>query len=112
MKLPAGFDDLEKFAAWAIQTESQRSAKRSHSTQSEIVQFHDAMLERFEAIIAYLNQFPLDAMPDEARSLFLLLMSLAEVAPAVDCYGQPRVIDGFDPERFLPVEDFRLRPRM
>lgn len=111
MSLPVEFNELAKFAGWALPAESQRIARRMHATQLEIVEFYDAMTKHFEAIIRYLNQFPLNAMPDEARNVFLLLMSLAEVAPAVDCYDQPRVIDGFDPERFQPVEHFRLRPQ-
>ena len=36
---------------------------------------------------------------------FLLTLSLAEVAPAVEKFNQPTVIDGFDFKRFVPVHD-------
>jgi hypothetical protein len=37
--------------------------------------------------------------------LFLLSLSLAEVAPAIENFNQPSVIDGYDFKRFIPVHD-------
>jgi hypothetical protein len=31
-----------------------------------------------------------------------LALALAEVAPAIEFYKQPAVIDGYDPTRFVP----------
>ena len=53
-------------------------------------------------IIAYLNDFALDAMPEAATRLMYLTLSLAEIAPAVENFGQPREPDTFDPFRFVP----------
>jgi len=52
-----------------------------------------------------LDGFTLDNTPEDVRRLFLLTMSLAEVAPAVENFGQPSVIDGYDFSRFIPVHD-------
>jgi hypothetical protein len=104
--LPAQFKDLEPFVAtWALATERERNRKRLASTMEEIQAFYNAMLPRMETIIEYLNQFPLDRMPEDAQRLFYLTLSLAEVANAVELFKQPGVIDGFDPERFIPMHE-------
>ena len=106
--LPVQFSDLEPFAReWALATTTERNRKRLSSSMDEIKAFYDAMLTRIDAVLTYLNQFPLDDMPQDARRLFDLALSLAEVAPAVECYGQPSVIDGFEAARFLSVQHQR-----
>lgn len=103
-KLPAGFEDLERFAdAWARASERERNAQRLSSSMAEIQELYDALLPRMEAIINHLNQFPLDNMPGDAKRLFHLTLALAEIAPAVEFYKQPEVVDGFPPDRFVPV---------
>ncbi|MGH7961577.1 MAG: hypothetical protein ACRERD_07080 [Candidatus Binatia bacterium] len=104
--LPESFADLENFAGlWALATETERSRHRQASTMAEIQAFYDAMLPRMEGILAYLNQFPLAEMPEEAERLLYLTLSLAEVAPAVELFKQPSVMDGYDISRLLPVHD-------
>jgi hypothetical protein len=101
--LPEPFRDLEPFAsAWGLTTEAERSRQRRASTMEEIQMFYDAMLPRMEATLDYLNRFPLDAMPPAAQRLLNLTLSLAEVAPAVELFKQPTVIDGYDASRFVP----------
>ena len=98
--LPEAFQDLEPWLAWSLATEQERSDKRQASTMQEIRAFYDTMLVRAEAILSYVEQFPLDNMPEEAQRLFYLTLSLAEVAPAVELFGQPAVLDGYDINRF------------
>ena len=101
--LPGQFQDLEPFASeWVLAEERERNRKRLSSTMEELLAFHNAIFPRMEAILEYLNQFPLDKMPEEARRLFLLTLSLAEIAPAIELFGQPGVIDGFESSRFVP----------
>jgi hypothetical protein len=45
------------------------------------------------------------------ENLLFLTLALAEIAPAVEFYRQAAVIEGFDALRFLPVENFCLRPK-
>ncbi|MBF6569749.1 MAG: hypothetical protein IVW54_12840 [Candidatus Binataceae bacterium] len=104
--LPAQFSDLEQFVGvWDLPTERQRNRQRLVSTIEQLRAFYDAMMPRMESIIEYLNQFPLDQIPDGARQLFYLTLSLAEVANAVELFKQPGVIDGFDPERFIAMHE-------
>jgi hypothetical protein len=72
---------------------------------AEIQAFYDAILPRGDAIIQYLNQFALEEMPQQEKRLFHMILALAEVANAVELFKEPGVIDGFDPERFLPMHE-------
>lgn len=102
--LPPDFADLEPFVAdWVHADASGRMAKRLSSGMPEIKAFYRAMLPRGEAALAYLKGFQLGAVPDDAAQLLKLMLMLAEVAPAVEWYDDPRVYDGFsiDRTRFL-----------
>jgi len=85
--------------AWSLATEKERSAKRQASSMDDIKTFYNAMLARMEEVLPYLEQFPVDALPEDAARLFYLTLSLAEVAPAVEQFGQPSVVDGYDIKR-------------
>ena len=98
--LPEQFKDLERFGDWVLPTEKDRSAKRLASQYSEIEEVYNALLPRLDEMLAYLNGFPLDDLPEDESRLLLLAIALAEVAPAVEFFGQPEVIGGFDPKRF------------
>ena len=91
--LPAEFADLEPFADWCLATEAERYAKRLGSTMDELQAFYDAAFPRLEAAMAYLDGFPLDALPDEATSLLHLCYSLVNASFPVECWRQPRVPD-------------------
>lgn len=99
--LPAQFHNLEQWRAWSLATEPERSAKRQASTMKDIKAFYDAMLARMEEVLPYLEQFSVDDLPQEATRLFYLTLSLAEVAPAVEQFGQPSVVDGYDVKRVV-----------
>ncbi len=75
------------------------------STIEELRAFYDAITPRIEAIGAYLNQFALDEIPGEARSLLYLSLSWTEIASAVEIYKQPTVINGLDPRRFARLKE-------
>jgi hypothetical protein len=83
-QLPAPFAELEPFLSWSLATERERTAKRQTQRYGSDQGFYDAMLPRLGGILPYLNDFPLGEIPDDVERLFLLSMSLAEVAPAVE----------------------------
>jgi len=92
--LPEPFADLEPFAAtWCLASERERYAQRLASTMDEMQTFYDAAFPRLEAAMAYLDQFPLDALPDDALHLMWLLYSLVQVSFPVEVWRQPRVPD-------------------
>ena len=74
--LPAEFADLEPFAAWAIPTERARYAKRISSTMEELQAFYDAAFPRMDDALAYLEQFSIDALPEDGKRLLWLYCAL------------------------------------
>ena len=103
--LPEQFEQLEPFLSWALATERERSAKRHASTMAEIRAFYDAMVACLAEILDFLDDFPPEAVPEDVNRLFLLTLSVAEIAPAIENFGQPAVIDGYDFSRFVPIHD-------
>jgi hypothetical protein len=103
--LPEPFADLALYLSWSLPTERERSAKRQASTMAEITAFYQAMLPRMEEVLSYLAQYPPDHTPQDVQRLFYLALALAEVAPAVENFGQPSVVDGYDVARFIPIHD-------
>ena len=81
--LPPAFADLERFAAWCLPTEAERYAKRLASPMDELQAFYDAAFPRLEEILAYLDSFDLDSLPDDAGP-----------SPAADLLPGQRVVPG------------------
>jgi hypothetical protein len=99
--LPSQFSYLEVFAKdWALPLESQRNYKRITSSMTDLQSLYDAVLPRLEEIVAYLNQYPLDRMPEDAKRLLNLSYSMMEIAQPVEVLGRPNMPDS--------VEDSRL----
>jgi len=92
--LPAGFEDLEPYAArWSLATESERYATRLSSSMDDMEAFYTAAMARTDDARAYLDGFPLDELPDDALNLLHLLYSLICISFAVECWKQPNVPD-------------------
>ena len=91
--LPADFADLEPFADWCLEFERERYAKRLATSMPEMQAFYDAAFPRLEAAMDYLDQFPLDALPDDAKHLLWLCYSLVNVSFPVEVWRQPYVPD-------------------
>jgi hypothetical protein len=103
--LPTRFSDLDQFAQWALPTSTERNRKRLGSSMDEINALYKALLPRLEEILAYLDQFSLQEMPQDARRLLFLSLSLAEVSIAVELFHEPKVTGGCDPARFVVTRD-------
>ena len=94
--LPAGFEALEVFVPeWLLADAEARMAKRQSSTIEEIRRFYQSILPYGEQALHYLREFQLGSLPPEGERLLKLMLSLAEVAPAVEWYKSPQVYDGF-----------------
>jgi hypothetical protein len=110
--LPAGFEDLEPFAAhWALPTQRARREKRLASTMDEINSFYKALLPRVEAIAKRLGSRRIDQLAaDQLRLLWLAFMFMA-VAPAVEIFGQPEVRGNTFPyQRFFEADPITGQP--
>ncbi len=101
--LPPDFHDLEPLAAiWALPTEHARSEKRWSSTPAEFEAIYDAMIDRIEDIMTYLDQYSLDSIPDTAKPLYYLALAFAETSPHIELYkSQAEVPNSFDAHRFV-----------
>jgi hypothetical protein len=91
--LPADFADLERYADWALPTERERYEKRLGSSMDELQAFYDATFPRLEAATSYLEQFGMDALPDDGKRLLWLFAALVTVSFPVEVWRQPRVPD-------------------
>ena len=91
--LPPEFSDLEPFAGWSLRTEAERYAKRHSSSMEEMQAFYDAAFPRIEDAYTYLNQFELNALPEDATHLLWLYYSLINVTFPVEVWRQARVPD-------------------
>jgi hypothetical protein len=91
--LPTEFADLEPYADWCLEFERERYAQRLSSSMDDMQDLYDAVFPRLEAIIEYLDQFDLDALPEDARRLLWLSYSLVNVSFPVEVWRQPRVPD-------------------
>jgi hypothetical protein len=91
--LPDAFADLEPFAGWSLASEHERYAKRLSSTMDELQAFYDAAFPRLEEVAAYLGQFDLASLPEDATRLLWLCYSLVNASFPVEVWRQPRVPD-------------------
>jgi len=93
-KLPSEFADLEPYTDWCLATEPERYAKRLASTMPEMQELYDIGMKYLEEVIVYLDaRFPLNGMPDDAKSLMHLMQSVVMVSFPVEVWKQPRVLD-------------------
>jgi hypothetical protein len=91
--LPTEFGDLEPFAAWSLESEAERYAKRLSSTMEELQAIYDAAFPRLEDAMTYLDQFDFKALPEDATRLLWLCYSLVNASFPVEVWRQPRVPD-------------------
>ena len=95
--LPVGFETLEPLLeTWCLPDSEARCRLRQTSTMETLRGFYDQMLPHAPQALDYLRTVPLGDMPDPAERLLKLMLSLAEVGPAIEWYGQQQVYDGFD----------------
>ena len=111
MSLPPEFADLEPFVeTWALRTEAERQETRLRSNMEDIAAFYAAMQGRIDDILTSLADQAPASLPDDLKALFHLTLSYCEVAPAVELFKQPAVVDGFEPRRLVRVEIPHMTP--
>jgi hypothetical protein len=109
--LPPQFAALEPFVAdWALATEGERLAKLTKSSIDELKVFYDAIFPRAEEMRVYLDQFPLNAMPEDATRLFNLLLTFIETAHPIELnWTTTDIDDAFALER-MTIRHFNVYP--
>ena len=100
--MPRGFEDLEVWRSWVLDTEVDRHAFCRSQDMETITAFYEAMLTRIEALLEHLNNFPLDALPRAEERLLKLAFSFIEASLCVEMLGQANMTFGMPIERFQP----------
>ena len=75
-----------------------------HAVHCDPQAFYDAIYPRAEAAMAYLEKFPLDALPEDAFRLLKLLYMLILVSFAVEIWKQPYIPDTGTAQFELKIE--------
>lgn len=101
--LPELFEDLTPFLDWALEPERARTEKKSSASMDEILSFYNAMIPRFGEILDYLqDNFDEDGDKSEpAHILYLMSLSLVEIAILAELYKQREAVSSCDPLRFV-----------
>ncbi len=103
--LPKGFKSLSPLVEdWVLPDSRARLEKRLITPPQEIRKFYDAMLAKAPQALAYLGTRQLGELDAAEERLLKLLLSLAEMGPAVEWYGTGEYPDGFDARRFKLIE--------
>lgn len=91
--LPADFADLEAYSQWILETEPERYDTRLASSMEEMQSFYDAAFPRLQEAMAHCDQYPLDDLPEDAKRLLWLMLSLVEISFPIERWRQARVPD-------------------
>jgi hypothetical protein len=103
-KLPVRFKDLEEqFGEWILPTHQDHALKRGNSTISELTRVYEGIDPHLEEMLAYIDQYPLDKLPDDAKNTWLLVCAYIEIAQAVERWGAPKQPDAIDNVRIRRV---------
>lgn len=111
INLPDEFADLKPWSEWCLKTETERNHHRVDQSFERISAFAEAILPRLGDICHYIDDNLSTDEGDATHNLYYMLLSLAEVAPAIESYDpEVEVVDGYDTKRFIADENHRLRP--
>ncbi len=98
-----------QLAAWGLPTTEDRLEKRLESSMDEIRSFYEAMLPRLSEVIEYLNQFPLESIPEQDQPMARAALAMCEIDNAVNKWGAAVVDTGIDVRKFIPKKSFADR---
>ncbi len=84
---------------WGLPTREARLEKRLTSSFQELKDFYEAVGPHLDEIIAFLNQWPLDEIPPEHRSLADTALMLCEADNPVTKWRSTTLTSGVDPRR-------------
>jgi hypothetical protein len=103
---PAGFEDLERFAGWALPSEQARLARRIAAAPAEIRDLYEAMATRLPAVLEHLDRLPLQDLGEADSRLLWLTYATAEVIMATEKFAAEGVVPlALDARRFAPLHE-------
>ena len=82
--------DLHPFIdKWGHESAHARLNERMTSSLEELTEFYKAILPRLKEIINFLNQFPVDDIPEQHRPLAYTALAACEVEDAINVWKTP-----------------------
>src|SRR3546814_10027342 len=96
-------------SAWCRPDTHARFQARYEGDSADLRHFYDSLMPRVEEALAYLDDFPLEAMEEPERNLMNLLMSLSHVAYGLERHGAPRAPNAVYPSRIRLVRSVSPR---
>jgi hypothetical protein len=103
--LPVGFEALEPFrSTWGrCRSQEERNRLRAASNMEQLRALHAAGTPLLDTVFERLDHFPLGSLPEAEALLYRIVLGLAEIAPAVEIFGQPNVPNS------PPLGDLKIR---
>jgi hypothetical protein len=81
------FSDLSGFVDnWGLESAHERLQKRSAADLSDLKVFYDAVTPRLEEIIEFLNQFPVNEIPQQFKPIAYMALAICEVDDAINVW--------------------------
>lgn len=109
--LPPGFETLEPFVDhWVLDSADARLNRRLTSSEAERVEFFNAVKDRLQDGLTYLDKKPFDEYDDDENRLMQLFLSFAHIALAVEVQGdaEPKHAEG---ARYMTITRAPSEPR-
>lgn len=102
--LPKPFAKLDHYCdRWCLPDTNARNSARVSASMEDIQEFYDDMVGSASSALDYLASKKLGQLDGPDSNLLKLLLALAEIGPAVEWFGQPRVVDGYEETKFPQV---------
>ena len=79
-------------AEWGNADAHQRLSKRSDADYSDIKKFYAAVVPRLEQIMEFLNQYPVNDIPDQFKPLAYMALATCEVDDPVNIWGSSELM--------------------
>lgn len=78
------FSELQPYIErWGLLTAAERLQLRVDTDLDELQDFYNAVSPHLEAVIEYLNQYPIDEIPESDKALAYMVLALCEVDDAI-----------------------------
>ena len=101
------FSGLQSFAEqWGLENAEARLKQRANAEFSELKEFYDAVSPQLDEIIQYLNQYPVDEIPDADKPLAYMALALCELDDALHVWRQVNLDYISDPVEWRTKNSF------